>query len=59
MKKVDQTFKDKICKKYELQIRGTHGEHSDAIDGIYDLSNSRRLGGTREILLSDLIEGAV
>ncbi|XP_055914733.1 arginine kinase 1-like [Eupeodes corollae] len=37
---------EEIVKKYKLQIRGTNGEHTDVEDGIYDISNKRRLGLT-------------
>ncbi|KAF8278043.1 arginine kinase [Trypanosoma cruzi] len=30
--------------KYNLQVRGRAGEHSDSPDGVYDISNKRRLG---------------
>ena len=33
-----------IAAKYNLQVRGTSGEHSDVIGGVYDISNKRRLG---------------
>lgn len=29
----------KIAARYNLQVRGTAGEHSDSIGGIYDISN--------------------
>nr|AGO64665.1 taurocyamine kinase [Dugesia sp. BJR-2013] len=38
-------FKE-ICQKYQLQARGTYGEHTESLGGIYDLSNQRRLGYT-------------
>ncbi|XP_055843786.1 arginine kinase 1-like [Episyrphus balteatus] len=42
----DKTKFEQIAKKYKLQIRGTHGEHTDAEDGLYDISNKRRIGLT-------------
>jgi protein-arginine kinase len=36
-------FKE-ICEKLHLQVRGTHGEHSDSKGGVYDISNKSRLG---------------
>jgi len=33
-----------IAKKYQVQIRGIHGEHSETVDDVYDISNVRRLG---------------
>ncbi|VDN36612.1 unnamed protein product [Cylicostephanus goldi] len=32
------TFKA-LCDRLNLQIRGVHGEHSEPISGIYDISN--------------------
>nr|VZI41290.1 unnamed protein product [Spirometra erinaceieuropaei] len=37
---------DEVCKKYGIQARGIHGEHTESIGGVYDLSNERRLGLT-------------
>jgi creatine kinase/arginine kinase len=33
-----------IADKYHVQIRGAHGEHTETDDGIFDISNVRRLG---------------
>jgi len=33
-----------IADKYYVQIRGIHGEHTETDDGIFDISNRRRLG---------------
>ena len=33
-----------IADQYHVQIRGAHGEHTETNDGIYDISNKRRLG---------------
>jgi len=33
-----------IAKKYLVQVRGIHGEHTESDDGIFDISNWRRLG---------------
>lgn len=30
--------------KFNLQVRGTGGEHSDAVDSVFDISNKRRMG---------------
>jgi len=33
-----------IADKYYVQIRGAHGEHTETNDGVFDISNRRRLG---------------
>jgi len=33
-----------IADKFYVQIRGIHGEHSESDDGVFDISNKRRLG---------------
>ncbi|XP_060082029.1 arginine kinase Oct f 2-like [Ylistrum balloti] len=33
-----------ICAEYNLQPRGIHGEHTESVGGVYDISNKRRLG---------------
>jgi len=34
---------EKICKAMYMQPRGTGGEHTEAVDSVYDVSNSARL----------------
>lgn len=46
-----------IADKYQLQIRGAAGEHSESKEGIYDLSNKRRLGLTEYQCLKDMYDG--
>lgn len=43
-----------ICDVMNLQIRGTNGEFSEVINGIYDISNMQRLGFTEWDLISNL-----
>lgn len=33
-----------IADKYHVQIRGIHGDHTETNDGVFDISNKRRLG---------------
>jgi creatine kinase len=33
-----------FCDKYNIQARGIHGEHTESVGGVYDISNKRRLG---------------
>jgi len=35
---------NEIADKYYVQIRGIHGEHTETNDGVFDISNRRRLG---------------
>ncbi len=51
-------FKD-ITDKFHLQIRGIHGEHSESVGGIYDISNKRRLGVTEVQCVQDMYDGVV
>ena len=46
-----------IADKYCVQIRGIHGEHSESADGIYDISNKRRLGRSEVQLVQDMYDG--
>lgn len=46
-----------LADKFHLQIRGTHGEHSESEGGIYDISNKRRLGLTEVECVQGLYDG--
>jgi len=46
-----------IADQYNVQIRGSHGEHSDTSDGIFDISNRRRLGRSEADLVQDMYDG--
>src|SRR6218665_464631 len=48
---------ERICEDLGLSIRGIHGEHSDPIDGIHDISNKRRLGLTEREIYESLCRG--
>jgi len=43
--------------KYNLQVRGTSGEHTAAIGGIYDISNKRRMGLTEFEAVKEMQDG--
>merc|ERR1711937_31133 len=43
--------------KYYVQIRGAHGEHTETDDGVFDISNRRRLGRSEKQLVQDMIDG--
>lgn len=46
-----------IADKYYVQIRGIHGEHTETDDGIFDISNRRRLGRSEKDLVQDMYNG--
>ena len=48
---------NEIADKYYVQIRGIHGEHTETNDGIFDISNRRRLGRSEKELVQDMIDG--
>lgn len=53
----DRTKLEETANKYNLQVRGTAGEHSDGEDGVYDISNRRRLGLTEYDAVSEMYKG--
>jgi len=46
-----------IAAKHFVQIRGIHGEHTETNDGVFDISNIRRLGRSESQLVQDMIDG--
>ncbi|VDN58400.1 unnamed protein product, partial [Dracunculus medinensis] len=46
-----------ICDSLKLQIRGIHGEHSDSVGGVYDISNKARLGLTEFEAVKQMYDG--
>ena len=54
---VQMTEFQKIADKYDVQIRGIHGEHSESADHVYDISNKRRLGRSEVDLVQDMYNG--
>ncbi|WP_072680181.1 phosphagen kinase [Arcobacter sp. LA11] len=48
-----------ITDNFHLQIRGIHGEHSESVGGVYDISNKRRLGVTEVQCVQDMYDGVV
>ncbi|MFT5836484.1 MAG: arginine kinase [Sulfurimonas sp.] len=48
-----------IADKYNVQIRGIHGEHSASEGGVYDISNKRRLGVSEVECVQDMYDGVV
>jgi len=45
------------CAKYNLQPRGIHGEHTESVGGVYDISNKRRLGLTEYEAIMEMKTG--
>jgi protein-arginine kinase len=48
---------NEIADQFFVQIRGIHGEHTETDDGVYDISNKRRLGRSERQLVQDMIDG--
>ncbi|XP_071114815.1 arginine kinase-like [Haliotis cracherodii] len=49
-------FKE-FCEKLNIQPRGIHGEHTESVGGVYDLSNKRRLGLTEFDAVQEMRRG--
>ncbi|CAK9810696.1 Arginine kinase [Anthophora quadrimaculata] len=50
---------EEIAAMYNLQIRGTRGEHSESVEGIYDISNKRRLGLSEREVVFEMRNGVL
>jgi len=48
---------EEVAGKYNLQVRGTRGEHTEAEGGIYDISNKRRMGLTEYEAVKEMHDG--
>lgn len=46
-----------LADQYRLQVRGTSGEHTESVGGVYDISNKRRLGLTEFEAVKELYDG--
>lgn len=53
----DKDTFEAIAAEYNVQIRGAHGEHTETNDGVFDISNKRRLGFSEKSLVQDMING--
>jgi creatine kinase len=53
----NRTKLEEVAGKYNLQVRGTRGEHTEAEGGIYDISNKRRLGLTEFQAVKEMQDG--
>lgn len=48
---------EEVAGKYSLQVRGTTGEHTESVGGIYDISNKRRMGLTEFQAVKEMCDG--
>ncbi|KAL9907238.1 arginine kinase 1 isoform 1-T2 [Glossina fuscipes fuscipes] len=48
---------EEVAAKYNLQVRGTRGEHTEAEGGVYDISNKRRMGLTEFDAVKEMNDG--
>jgi len=48
---------ESLCDQYDLQPRGSAGEHSASVGGKYDISNKQRIGFTEVQLVQKVIDG--
>merc|ERR1712046_20603 len=53
----NKSLMESIADKYHVQIRGIHGEHTETDDGVFDISNLRRLGRNEVDLVQDMYDG--
>jgi len=48
---------EKVCDKFDLQPRGSAGEHSAAVEDKFDVSNKQRIGFSEVQLVQKMIDG--
>lgn len=53
----DKELLEEVCSSYDLQPRGSAGEHSPAVGGKFDVSNKQRLGYSEVQLVQKMIDG--
>merc|ERR1711887_348878 len=53
----DYALLESTAAKYHLQVRGTAGEHTASVGGVYDISNSRRMGLTEYEAVKEMQDG--
>lgn len=53
----DKELLEQVCSKFDLQPRGSRGEHSPADGGKFDVSNKQRLGFSEVELVQKMIDG--
>lgn len=53
----DKELLEHVCSAYDLQPRGSAGEHSAAVGAKFDVSNKQRLGFSEVELVQKMIDG--
>eukprot|EP00981_Chlorochromonas_danica_P005393 scaffold1091_cov164-Ochromonas_danica.AAC.16 len=53
----DKMLLEEVCEAYDLQPRGSAGEHSAAVGAKFDVSNKQRLGFSEVQLVQKMIDG--
>lgn len=53
----DRKKLEEVASRYNLQVRGTSGEHTESVGGVYDISNKRRLGLTEYQAVREMQDG--
>lgn len=53
----DRELLEHVCSAYDLQPRGSSGEHSAAVGAKFDVSNKQRLGYSEVQLVQKMIDG--
>jgi creatine kinase len=53
----DKELLEQVCSSFDLQPRGSKGEHSPADGGKFDVSNKQRLGQSEVQLVQKMIDG--
>jgi creatine kinase len=48
---------EEICARFDLQPRGSSGEHSEAVGAKWDISNKQRIGFSEVELVQKMIDG--
>merc|ERR1712126_551278 len=48
---------EEVAGRYNLQVRGTAGEHSESVGEVYDISNIRRMGLTEYQAVKEMQDG--
>lgn len=53
----DKKSLEAVASKYCLQVRGTGGEHTESVGGVYDVSNKRRMGLSEYEAVKEMQDG--